>query len=73
MSVSQRLSAHPQVLLTGCIITFIILVLSLGHSSGAGSEAVSWVKGTSKNHENSSPLQKKISEIYNSTLGVGIF
>jgi len=71
MSPVQSLLLNSRVLLSGGVITFIILLLSLGRSPGTGSQAVAWVKGTSENHESSSPLQKKISEVYNSTLGVG--
>ena len=72
MSPLQSLLLSPRVLLGGGIITLIILILSRGNSQGTGSQGVAWVKGTSHNHESSSPLQKKISEVYNSTLGVGI-
>ncbi|KAK5096080.1 hypothetical protein LTR70_001490 [Exophiala xenobiotica] len=69
MSPLQSLLLSPRVLLGCGIVTLIILILSQGHSQGTGSQGVAWVKGTSHNHENSSPLQKKISEVYNSTLG----
>lgn len=70
MAALSNLQLNTRVLISGGIVIFIILLLAVGHPTRTVPQAAAWVKGTPKSDERRSPLQDKLSDIYNSTLGV---